>query len=159
MVDQIGEPAFPHLLASLDTLMARLGGALGERADVIGVRLRGSHGRILNLLAPEGTRPSHLAAGWISKQAVAMRVQELVRMGLAVVEPDPADRRATLVRRTPEGDAVRDRTLAVVRDIERELREEVGETRYEAFRSVLEELAWPHAPQLLLDRVQRPDPG
>lgn len=159
MVDQFGEPAFPHLLASLDTLMARLGAALGERAGAIGVQLRGSHGRILNLLAPEGTRPSRIAAGWISKQAVGMRVQELVRMGLVVVEPDPADRRATLVRRTPEGDAVCDRTLVVVLDIERELREEVGEARFEAFRSVLEELAWPYAPPLLLDRVQRDHPG
>jgi DNA-binding MarR family transcriptional regulator len=153
MVDENVGPAFPHLLAALDTLQTRVGAALGERAGSMGVRLRGSHGRILNLLAPAGTRPSQLADGWISKQAVGMRVQELVRMGLVVVEPDPADRRAHLVRRTPEGDRIRDRTLAMADDIERELREQVGDARYEAFRSVLDELAWPFAPQLLLDRV------
>ena len=158
MVDEIAEPAFPHLLAALDTFQARVGGALAARAGSVGVRLRGSHGRILNLLAPEGTRPSRLAEGWISKQAVGMRVQELVRMGLVVVEPDPADRRARLVRCTAEGDQVRDRTLAMADDIERELRDQVGDARYEAFRSVLDELAWPSAPQLLLERVGRSEP-
>lgn len=154
MVDDLGEPAFPHLLAALDTFEARIADALVERAPLVGVRLRGSHGRILHLLGPAGTRPSQLAEGWISKQAVGMRVQELVRMGLVVVEPDPADRRASLVRRTPEGDGVRDRTLAVAHDIERQLRDEIGAERYDAFRLVLDELAWPRAPRLLVDRIR-----
>ena len=155
MVDELADPAFPHLLAALDTFQTRVGGALEVRAGSVGVALRGSHGRILHLLAPEGTRPSRLAVGWISKQAVGMRVQELVGMGLVVVEPDPADRRARLVRRTAEGDRVRERTLAMAQDVERELRDQVGHARYDAFRSVLDELAWPFAPQLLLDQVGR----
>ena len=152
------EPAFPHLLAALDTLQARVAAGLQARADSVGVRLRGSHGRILHLLAPDGTRPSQLADGWISKQAVGMRVQELVQMGLVAVAPDPADRRATLVRRTPAGDRIRDRTLAVALDIERELRAEVGAERYDAFRSVLDALAWPCAPDLLVDRAREVAP-
>ncbi len=155
MVDEMPEPAFPHLLAALDTFQARISAGLAARAESVGVRLRGSHGRILALLDPDGTRPSQLAEGWISKQAVGMRVQELVRMGLVVVASDPADRRATLVRRTPAGDEVRTRTLAVAIDIERELREEVGAARYDAFRSVLDELAWPWAPDLLVAQVRR----
>lgn len=159
MVDENGPPTFPHLLAALDTLLARLGDELGARRGAVGVRLRGSHGRILSLLAPEGTRPARLAEGWISKQAIGMRVQELVGMGLVVVEPDPVDRRATLVRRTATGDEVRDRTLAVVADIEQALRDQVGDERYDTFRSVLDELAWPAAPALLLERVERSDPA
>lgn len=156
MVDEVGEPAFPHLFAALDTLMGRLGAELGARrgGDVV---LRGSHGRILSLLAPGGTRPARLAEGWISKQAIGMRIQELVSLGLVVVEPDPADRRATLVRCTPAGEEVRDRTLGSVADIERSLREQVGDDRYEVFRSVLDELAWPAAPPLLLERVRSDD--
>lgn len=158
MVDENVVPGLPHLLAALDAFQARVGAAVGDRAGSLGVRLRGSHGRILNLLAPTGTRPSQLAEGWISKQAVGMRVQELERMGLVVVERDPADRRATLVRRTPEGDRMRDRTLAMAADIERELREQVGAARYEVFRSVLDDLARPFAPRLLLQRTERSDP-
>ncbi len=153
----MGAPAFPHLLAALDAFQARVADGLQARADSVAVRLRGSHGRILHLVDPEGTRPSQLAEGWISKQAVGMRVHELVRMGLVVVEPDPADRRATLVRRTASGDEVRDRTSAIAVDIERELRDQVGAARYDAFRSVLDELAWPSAPDLLVARVRGVD--
>ena len=156
MVDDLAEPAFPHLFAALDTLLARLGAELGARrgSDVV---LRGSHGRILNLLAPGGTRPARLAEGWISKQAIGMRIQELVSLGLVVVEPDPSDRRATLVRCTQAGEEVRDRTLESIVDIERTLRAQVGDDRYEVFRSVLDELAWPAAPPLLLERVRADD--
>jgi len=151
MVDDL-EPGFPHLLAALDTFQARVGEALAARAPAVGIRIRGSHGRILHLLAPEGTRPSDLAEGWISRQAVGQRVRELVDLGLVAVEPDPDDRRATLVRRTSTGDEVRDRTLAAALEVEQELRELVGEERWSAFREVLDELAWPLAPALLVER-------
>lgn len=154
VVDDLEPPTFPHLLAALDAFQARLGAELSARAEAAGVRIRGSHGRILHLLSPAGTRPSQLADGWISKQAVGKRIQELAGMGLVVVEPDPEDRRASLVRRTPDGDAVRDRTLAAVVGLEQELREEVGDERYRAFRGVLDELAWPHAPPLLVEHVR-----
>lgn len=165
MVDEAAD--FPHLLAALDTFQARVSAELVARSSSVGVRLRGSHGRILHLLEPGGTRPARLAEGWISKQAVGQRVQELVRMGLVVVEPDPSDRRATLVRRTAEGDGVRDRTLAVALEIEAALRREVGERRWRTFRGVMDELAWPHAPSLLVERsggaaaggARRPDPS
>lgn len=156
MVDEPDGP-FPHLLAALDALQACVGAEMSARAGVVGVRLRGSHGRILHLLAPEGSRPSQLAEGWISKQAVGKRVQELVALGLVSVAPDPTDRRATLVRRTAAGDAVRDRTFAVALDVERALRERVGEARWRAFRSVVDELGAPHAPALLAR--QRPGAG
>lgn len=155
MVDEVGPPAFPHLLAALDSFQAAVGAGLAARTELVGVRLRGSHGRILHLIEPDGSRPTRLAEGWISKQAVGKRVQELVRLGLVAVEPDPADGRATVVRRTAEGDAVRDRILSAVRDLEAELRGQVGAARWDAFRAVLDELAWSHAPDLLLERMAR----
>lgn len=153
MVDD-SVPTFPHLLAALDTFLTRLGAELGARADAIGVRFRGSHGRILHLLAPEGTRPARLAEGWISKQAIGKRIRELVELGLVEVVADPADRRATLVRRTPEGDAVIGRAWAAIHEIEAQLRADVGEERWEVFRGVLDELAWPWAPPLLHERLR-----
>lgn len=152
MVDGNDVPAFPHLLAALDTFQARVSDGLAARADQLGVRLRGSHGRILQLLAPEGTRPSRLAEGWISKQAVGQRVEELARAGLVVRVPDPDDRRATLVRRTPEGDEVSARATAAALDLERELAAQVGQERWRTFREVLDELAWPWAPAPLLEQ-------
>lgn len=163
MVDENGPPSFPHLLAALDTFQARVSDDLGSRAAELGVRLRGSHGRILQLLAPEGTRPSRLAEGWISKQAVGQRVQELVRAGLVVLEPDPDDGRATLARRTPAGDDLATRATAMALDVERELAAEVGDDRWRTFREVLDELAWPRAPALLVEQQRRAaraaDPG
>jgi len=147
-------PTFPHLFAALDTFQTGLGAMLAARREAVGVRLRGSHGRILHLLAPEGTRPARLAEGWISKQAIGKRIKELVDAGVVEVVPDPDDRRATLVRRTPEGDAVMGRAWSAIEDIEAELREQVGEERWDVFRGVLDELAWRWAPPLLLERLE-----
>ncbi len=106
-----------------------------------GVVMRASHARLLHLVPPEGSRPSELAQGWISKQAVGKRIQEMVGAGLLTVEPDPHDGRASIVRRTAEGD----RTLALILQesagLEAELATLVGEQRYQTFRAVLDELA------------------
>lgn len=97
--------------------------------------------RHLSLLPREGARPSALAEGWISKQAVSKRIQEMAAAGLVSIEPDPDDRRATIVRRTTEGDRVRSLAHAAIADIEATLAGEVGAERYRVFREVLDELA------------------
>ena len=56
-----------------------------------GVVMRGSHARLLHLVPPDGARPSEFAQGWISKQAVGQRIQEMLEAGLVTVEPDPRD--------------------------------------------------------------------
>jgi DNA-binding MarR family transcriptional regulator len=143
VVDELG----PHLLASLDALQRRVGAEMADRAEASGLVLRGSHARILDLVDPEGSRPARLAAGgWISKQAIAKRIQELQERDLVEVEPDPTDGRATVVRRTPEGDRVRDAARLEVAGLERELRDQVGAARYAVFRAVLDELGWSHDP-------------
>jgi DNA-binding MarR family transcriptional regulator len=132
----------PHLLASLDLLMARLGSGMRQRSERAGLVIRGSEARLLHLIGPEGTRQTDLADGaWISKQAIGKRIREMQERGLVIVAPDPADRRATLVRRTPAGDAVRAATRTMVRDLEDELAGIVGRDRYRVFRAVADELA------------------
>jgi DNA-binding MarR family transcriptional regulator len=131
-----------HLLAALERLDLRIGAGLARRIDASGLRLRGSEGRILGLIAPGGSRPTDLAAGaWISKQAVGKRIQDLADRGLVRLDPDPTDRRAVLVRRTPAGDDVRDVTEAAIADLERELAAAVGPERYRAFRATLDDLS------------------
>ena len=103
--------------------------------------MRASHARLLHLVPPEGARPSELAQGWISKQAVGQRLREMVEGGLVTVEPDPHDGRASVVRRTPEGDRTLTLVLRELAELEVELAREVGERRYRTFRAVLDELA------------------
>jgi DNA-binding MarR family transcriptional regulator len=139
--DQPADPPLPHLFASLDALQRRLGSEISGQMRPHGAQLRGSHGRILGLLPPEGSRPSALAAGWISKQAVGKRIQEMAAAGLVSVEPDPDDRRATIVRRTVEGNRLRSVANEAIAEIEASLAAEVGAERYQVFRDVLDEMA------------------
>jgi DNA-binding MarR family transcriptional regulator len=114
------------------------------------VTLRGSEGRILHLIEPDGTRPSVLADGaWISKQAISKRIQGMVERGLVTVQPDDADGRAVVVRRTDEGEHLREFTVEQIADLEAELAGIVGVERYRAFREVLDELARGHLPAAL----------
>jgi DNA-binding MarR family transcriptional regulator len=135
------DPPLPHLLAALDAFQRRLGPEISSRMPPHGPRLRGSHGRILGLLPPEGARPSALAEGWISKQAVGKRIQEMAGAGLVAIEPDPDDRRAMIVRRTAEGNRLRSAANEAIAQLEASLAAEVGAERYRLFRDVLDELA------------------
>jgi DNA-binding MarR family transcriptional regulator len=138
MVDHL---ASPHLLEVLEGFRRRLGRELSNRALEQAVALRGADGRILDLLGEQGARPTDLAAGaWITKQAITKRIRDLERRGLVDVTPDPADGRAVLVTRTALGDDVWSVAKRAIADIEIDLAAEVGEERYAAFRSVLDEL-------------------
>jgi hypothetical protein len=142
VVDDLGGTnAGDHLLAAVALVERRLGEAMAARMAPHNVVMRASYARLLHLLPPDGARPSALAQGWISKQAVGKRIQEMVEAGLVTVEPDPHDGRASVIRRTAEGD----RTLALMMrelaGLEAELARKVGERRYRTFRAVLDELA------------------
>ena len=130
----------PHLLAGLGGLDQRIDAGLTRRMRGQAL-LRGSEGRILDLIGTDGTRPSVLAEGaWISKQAMGKRIHDLEARGLVTLEPDPLDGRAVIVRRTAEGDRIRMFAREQIADLEREFADLVGVDRYEVFRSVLEEL-------------------
>ena len=114
---------------------------MGARTSRIGFELRGSEGRILDLVRAKGTRPTVLAEGaWITKQAIGKRIRDLEARGLVQLDPDPDDGRAVLVHRTAEGERVRTVIGEQIADLERELREQVGDERYRIFREVLDEL-------------------
>ena len=142
----------PHVVAGVEALQRRIAESLTERLGTLGIELRGSHGRILDLIGPDGTRPSVLAHGWVSKQAIGQRIRELHELGLVEVERDRDDRRATVVRRTRQGDLILAQLAAGIAELERELRDQVGAARYEVFRGVLDELAGNHLPPALDQR-------
>lgn len=142
MVDDRGSPDRDgHLLATLSIAERRLGGAMDERMASHGIVMRGSHARLLHLVPADGARPSELARNWISKQAVGQRLREMVEAGLVTVSPDPDDGRASVVRRTIEGDRVLGLVLQELSALEADLAASVGERRFRTFRSVLDDLA------------------
>jgi DNA-binding MarR family transcriptional regulator len=129
------------VLATMTVVERRLAEAMAARMALHDVVMRGSHARLLHLVPPDGARPSELAQGWISKQAVGQRIQEMLDAGLVTVERDPHDGRAHIVRRTPEGDHTMALLLGEMATLETELAAKVGERRYKTFRAVLHELA------------------
>ena len=130
-----------HVLARLEALDRRIAADLRRLLPAETRDLRGSHGRILDLISESGTRPSTLAGGaWITKQAVGKRLRELAEHGLISQVADPADRRAVLVRRTPAGDRVRQTAVGAIGAMEAEWAADVGHERYATFRAVLDEL-------------------
>lgn len=142
VIDDVPDPRPPHVLAALERLDRRIDADLrGHRIGEL-EGMRGSYGRILDLIDAGGSRPSELAAGsWITKQAVGQRVRELEARGWVAVEPDPTDGRAVVVRRTPAGDRVRRMARRAIEQVEEAWAEQVGPERYAVFRAVLDELA------------------
>lgn len=141
MIDESGDGGPPHVFVALERLEHRARHQVGTLIPPEVEGLRGSFGRILDMIADAGTRPSVLAQGaWITKQAMGQRVRELQERGWVDVVADPADGRAVLVRRTTEGDQVRRAALGAIRAMEDQWSDQVGVERYRVFRSVLDEL-------------------
>ena len=104
--------------------------------------LRQSHFRVITSVPTEGISVTDLAERvGMTKQGCGQFVTSLVGSGHLRVEPEPTDRRVRRVRRTTKGE----RTIAAVTQrvlrIEQDWADRVGERRYRAFRTVLEDLA------------------
>lgn len=109
---------------------------LAERGhDVV----RPAHGAVFQYLDDIGTTVSLLAErAQMTKQAMAELVRHLETHGYVVRVPDPADRRAKLVRPTDRGREVFDIAQKLVPEIEDRIRTLLGEDRALALRDDLE---------------------
>lgn len=107
---------------------ARLAAGLDAALRAAGFAdLRSSHAAPFMVLDAEGTRPSELAArAHMTKQAMGELVNYLADHGYLEVLPDPADRRARLVRPTARGWRAMDTGLEVITAFERWLDERLG---------------------------------
>lgn len=132
----------PHFARLIEGALRQLRDDLIAAADGEFAGLRSSHFRLLELIPVDGARPTELAdrAG-MTKQALGQFVEYLQDLGYVDSAPDPADRRARIVRRTARGDAANKLSQAVIADRERKWRELVGTSRYATFRRVLTEIA------------------
>ena len=99
--------------------------------------------RAQSLLLPhlehEGTRSAELARRLdVSRQAVHQTVRELEGLGLVRQEPDPTNRSAKRVRRTPRGERVVAEARATFLELEAELAKRIGAQAMEDLRRALE---------------------
>jgi DNA-binding MarR family transcriptional regulator len=90
--------------------------------------VRPRHGAVLAYLDGEGTRPVDLARrSGRRKQALGAIIDDLVRLGYVVRQPDPLDRRGKLVVPTERGMAWMEKSDRVVKDIEVGLATSIGD--------------------------------
>src|SRR4051812_35506300 len=89
--------------------------------------VRAPHGNVFAFLDDEGTQVSVLARrAAMTKQSMAELVAHLERHGYVERVPDPADRRAKLVRATARGSEVYAVAREAVADIERDWTKRLG---------------------------------
>jgi DNA-binding MarR family transcriptional regulator len=134
------EPVLPRRLIEASRALDReIEEALRDR----GVwDLRSTQARHLLLIDRTGTRLSELAQrAEITKQRMMQIVDELQSMGCVRRTPDPEDARAKVVRLTARGLRHRAEARRALLAVEARARRQLGERRYEALTSMLEELS------------------
>jgi DNA-binding MarR family transcriptional regulator len=103
--------------------------------------IRPAHGCVFRFLDRNGSRLTYLAeAAGLTKQAVGEVVDYLEAVGYVERVPDPADRRAKIIRPTRRGRAVMRAAGRIFADIEARWAREFGERRTAAMRDILEDV-------------------
>ncbi len=103
--------------------------------------LRTRHYRLLGFVPEDGIRPARMVElSGLTKQALFQALAPLEDGGYVTVAPDPADRRARVVRLTDRGHEVIAALHEVQARYERAWAAEVGPERWTATREVLVEL-------------------
>ncbi len=130
--------------ASVGQLLLRAARLYNERAiprarHELGLPgLRPSHLSLMPHIDLQGTRAATIATrAGISKQAVAQLVDDLERMGMVQRRPDPQDGRAKLVMFTRRGQASLLAGIGVLRTVEDELREQIGDPAMDELHQAL----------------------
>ncbi len=103
--------------------------------------VRVPHGNVFAFLDDAGTQVSELARrAQITKQSMAELVAHLERHGYVERVPDPADRRAKLVRATARGRELYATAREVIAEIEADWTARLGPTKMRSLRELLQEL-------------------
>jgi DNA-binding MarR family transcriptional regulator len=137
--DYIADPLIgPLLRVPLQEVRARMrDGVAAAGYDDIAP----AHFNILQHPTPDGFRPSEVAArAQMSKQAANRLIRHLENRGYLLLEPDPADQRARIIRLTDKGHALIRVIRDVVERVEAEWSERLGERKFHTLRRLLKEL-------------------
>lgn len=118
-----------------------------QLADTEYFDIRPTHGCVFRFIRDDGMRLTRLAElASITKQSAGEIVDDLVARGYAERVPDPADRRAKLIRLTDRGRAAQAKGFELFGQTERRWIERFGAERWAAMRSLLEEIVAAEAP-------------
>ena len=103
--------------------------------------VRPAHFTVFQHMPPEGIRLTALAdAALLTKQSMGYLVDDLETHGYVERVPDPADRRAKVVRLTERGRQVEQTVRAVIRQIESDWAARMGEDEYQHLTRLLRKL-------------------
>ena len=142
-VNRVAERRPDHMAYLLNRINRRLAAEAVPPAE-LAAALTVAQARLLDVIPPPGCRVVDLTGELrVSKQGLGQIVAQLAAGGYVETVPDPADRRAKLIRRTARGDEVTRTIRALVTRVEARWRREVGAERYAVFRAVLSELIEP----------------
>ncbi|MEU5217422.1 MarR family transcriptional regulator [Streptomyces sp. NPDC020807] len=101
--------------------------------------IRYRHGAVFRFIDPDGTRLTTLAErSGLTKQAIAEIVDELEAAGYTTRTPDPTDRRAKLIRLTPQGKAGQQAAARILNTMEHTWAQQHGTHTILALRTTLE---------------------
>jgi DNA-binding MarR family transcriptional regulator len=137
---------------ALDAMLAEFRGQLEEAGygDI-----RPTHGCVFRFVHGDGMRLTELAsAAGIAKQSAGEIVDDLVERGYVERYPDPADRRAKLIRLTAKGKEAQATGFGLLAEIERRWAERFGADRLADTRAMLEEIAQAEAPAAVPELVR-----
>ncbi|HET7444248.1 MAG TPA: MarR family transcriptional regulator [Solirubrobacterales bacterium] len=117
--------------------------------------VRPTHGCVFRFVHENGMRLTELAqrAG-MTKQSIGEIVDDLEALGYVERVPDPADKRAKLIRLTEKGRQAQRVGFGLFTTIEQRWAERYGTERIAELRELLEEIAATEAPQLVPELSQ-----
>jgi DNA-binding MarR family transcriptional regulator len=143
-MDVVKDHREPPLVALMEQLWRRIKSELDVAARELAPDLRPSHVRLLSLTPASGSRLGDLASkAGMTAQSLGEFVDTLSQAGYAEVVPDPADRRARLVRPTPRGAQIGQAMNARVHDLEGHWSRSFSHQQWRAFREMLISLGRP----------------
>jgi DNA-binding MarR family transcriptional regulator len=110
--------------------------------------IRPTHGCVFRFVHEGGLRLTELATlAGMTKQSIGEIVDDLVERGYVERFPDPADRRAKLIRLTAKGEEAQTVGFGLFAKLEQRWAERYGADRLAQTRELLEEIATTEAPQ------------
>jgi DNA-binding MarR family transcriptional regulator len=117
--------------------------------------VRPTHGCVFRFVREDGMRLTDLASlAGITKQSAGEIVDDLAKLGYLERVPDPADRRAKLIRLTAKGEEAQRVGFRLFGKLERRWGERYGTERVAAMRELAEEIAASQAPELVPELSQ-----
>jgi DNA-binding MarR family transcriptional regulator len=120
--------------------------------------IRPTHGCVFRFVRDEGLRLTELATNaGLTKQSAGEIVDGLVALGYAERIPDPADRRAKLIRLTERGAEAQRFGTALFARLEERWKERYGADRIEQLRETLQEIVAVERPEAVPE-LARPEP-